>query len=117
MTDPLRILIVEDEGLIGLMLEEMVASLGHLVAANCFRLRDGVEKAQTLDFELAIVDIKLSDGTSAPILDILDRRNIPSIISSGYGDLGEVEIGNRPRLAKPYLAAELAKAIDQAILS
>jgi DNA-binding response OmpR family regulator len=115
MLNRLRVLIVEDEGFIGLLLEDMVTALGHAVAAICGTLKDGLEKAQALDFELAIVDIKLREETSAPILEILDRRQIPSIISSGYGDLEKSIVGSRPLLVKPYMPTNLAEAIRLAM--
>jgi CheY-like chemotaxis protein len=110
----LRVLIVEDETLIAMLIEDMVIELGHRVVAVCARLRDGLEKATGLDFDLAIVDVHLPDGISAPIVSALDGRSVPCVISSAYRDIPAPVYANRSRVFKPFGLAALAEAISQA---
>jgi DNA-binding NarL/FixJ family response regulator len=116
MTEPLRVLIVEDEGLVAMLLEDMADELGHHVVGTAFSLNDGLDKASTLELDLAIVDIRLPQGTSEPILKILDARGIRVVISSGFNDPEGAAFENRVQLSKPYEFEALKRAIDEVML-
>lgn len=111
-----RVLIVEDEMLIALMLQDMVAEAGLVVAAIANTLRAGVELAEREDVQLAILDINLNGEEAYPVAEILRARHIPFIFSTGYaGASVRPEYQGAPRLIKPYQQEMLTAAIAAAL--
>lgn len=107
-----RILVVEDEVMIAMLLEDMLADLGHAVVGPATRLEDGLELAASAEFELAVLDVNLNGRHSRPIADVLDRRGVPYILATGYGDLeGEGDGDGSSVLKKPFTSEDLAAAI------
>jgi DNA-binding response OmpR family regulator len=109
----LRILIVEDEMTIALLLEDMVTDLGHQPAALAMRLPQALELAETEDIDLAILDVNLDGRESFPVADILQRRGVPFLFATGYGS-GGIEPPYRDRLViqKPFSLEDLGRAIE-----
>ena len=68
MTDPLRILLVEDEALILMQLEALVEDAGHVVAGTAMRAGEAIELAGALRPDLAFVDLSLCDGGSGLVV-------------------------------------------------
>ncbi|TDK39085.1 response regulator [Rhizobium deserti] len=108
----LRILVVEDEMTIALLIEDMLSELGHEVVDLAMRLPQAVELAQRADFDLAILDVNLDGRKSFPVADILLERGIPFAFATGYGAAGiEPAYTGRPVLTKPFLMDDLETAI------
>ncbi len=102
MPEPQRILIVEDEPLIAMMLEDFLEALGKMHVATCDSVQSALATIADEHPDAAIIDVNLSGGEKSwPVADDLAARGIPFILSSG----GEETIdghGGRPRLTKPY---------------
>jgi len=110
------VLIVEDEMLIALMLQDMVAEMGLSVAGMAHSLGAGLDLARTVDVQLAILDINLNGEEAYPIADVLRSRGIPFIFSTGYGAGGiKAEYHSAPKLVKPYQQELLNSAIEAAL--
>ena len=99
----LRALLVEDEGSIALMLEDMLGALGCEIAASVARLAQACTVARTGSFDFAILDVNLGGELGFPVALILRERGIPFLFSTGYGE-GAVppEFGTYPVLNKPF---------------
>lgn len=111
-----RVLIVEDEMLIALMLQDMVAEAGLAVAAIANTLQTGIELAGREDVQLVILDINLNGEEAYPVAEILKARRIPFIFSTGYAEASvRPEFQTVPRLIKPYQQDMLIAAIDAAL--
>jgi DNA-binding response OmpR family regulator len=108
-----RILIVEDEMTIALLLEDMVIDLGH-EPALAMRLPQALQLAETADIDLAILDVNLDGRVSFPVADVLLRRGVPFLFATGYGS-GGIEPPYRDRLViqKPFSLEDLGRAIDK----
>jgi CheY-like chemotaxis protein len=115
-TAALRILVVEDELLIRMLLEDMLAELGHTVAGQAVRVGDALEAARTGDFDLAILDVNLSGETTAPVADALAERGTPFVFATGYGTHGLPEAHRgRPTLKKPFQMDGLKQMLEAAV--
>ncbi len=102
MPGPQRILIVEDEPLIAMMLEDFLEALGKVHVATCDSVRSALATIADEHPDAAILDVNLSGGEKSwPVADDLAKRGIPFILSSG-GEEMIVGHGDRPRLTKPY---------------
>jgi CheY-like chemotaxis protein len=107
-----RVLVVEDEMLIGMLLEDMLADLGHTVAAVVPRLKDAMVAAQQDNFDLAILDVHLHGESGFPVAESLIARGIPFVFATGYGERGLPEnYRNRPVLQKPFAKADLERVL------
>jgi DNA-binding response OmpR family regulator len=110
-----RVLIIEDEMLIALMLQDMVSDAGFAVEGIATSLMAGIDLARTADAHLAILDINLNGQEAYPIADILRARGVRLIFSTGYGAASlKQEYAFVPKLVKPYEQANLAAAIQAA---
>ncbi|WP_420136270.1 response regulator [Sphingomonas sp.] len=113
---PLRVLIVEDEMTIALLLEEMVEDLGHEVAGLAMRLPQAMELAQSRPLDLAILDVNLDGHMSYPVADLLKDRGVPYVFATGYGAPGiEAPYRNGVVIKKPYVMDDIRGAIADAV--
>ena len=107
-----RILVIEDEMLIGMLLEDMLADLGYEVAAVVARLKDALAAAQSQTFDLAILDVHLHGESAYPVAEALIARGIPFVFATGYGARGLPETyRERPVLQKPFAKDDLDRVL------
>ena len=107
-----RVLIVEDEGVVGLLLEDMLTDLGYEVAGVAARLGEGLQKAETEEYDCAILDVNLDGRPSFPIAEALTKRGTPFLCVTGYGAKGlDPDFAGHPVLATPFLQTELEAAL------
>ena len=110
----LRILIVEDEMTIALLMEDMVLDLGHQAAGLAMRLPQALQLAETADVDLAILDVNLDGRMSFPVAEVLMRRGVPFLFATGYGSGGiEAPYRDRVVIQKPFSLEDLSRAIDR----
>lgn len=108
----IRVLVVEDEGAIAMMIEEMLEELGCQVVASVARLATAREMASVVEIDLAILDVNLSGERVFPVADILRARGIPFLFSTGYGASGlPSEFAQCPVLHKPFAQSALQQKI------
>jgi DNA-binding response OmpR family regulator len=110
-----RVFVVEDEIIVSMELEHMLSQLGCHVLGTAGSLHDAIEKARRLEFDLAIVDLKLGRQSGEPVVEAVARRQIPLIITSG-DELGEADkLGIHMLLPKPFTLEELRLAVSFAL--
>ena len=73
-----RVLIVEDELMIRMLLQDMLADLGHTLAGEAGRIDEAVALAKQGDFDVAILDVNLNGQPILPVVEILVERGFPS---------------------------------------
>lgn len=113
---PLRILIVEDEALILMLLKDMISELGHLCAQSAARLEPALAAASAADYDLAILDVNLRGEETYPVAEIAATHRKPVIFATGYGEQGLPEAWrDRPILQKLFDADALKDAIAAAM--
>jgi CheY-like chemotaxis protein len=111
-----RVLIVEDELMIRMLLEGMLTDLGHTVAAEAGTIEEALKLARETDFDVAVLDVNLNNRPITPVAELLVERGVPFVFASGYGQRGVPEAyRNSPTLQKPFQVEALAQAIDAAL--
>jgi len=109
-----RILVVEDEFLIRMLLEDMLTDLGYDLVGMAGRVDEAAEMAQTKDFDLAILDVNLDGQDVYPVADVIGNRGLPFMFVTGYGGRGLPDnYRNRPTLQKPFQLDELKRMLAQ----
>jgi DNA-binding response OmpR family regulator len=110
----MRILLVEDEVMIALHMEDLLADLGHEVE-TATRLAEALEMAGRVECDFAILDVNLAGAVSFPVADILAERGVPFVFATGYGSAGVTPPYNqRTIMRKPVAQRDLSRAISAA---
>jgi len=113
-----RVLLVEDENLVAMLLEDMLAELGHSVVGPVARLKKGLEMAQREAIDLAILDVNINGEQVYPVAEALAARGIPFVFSTGYGERGlPPRYRDHPTLQKPFRQDDLEKLFAQVLPS
>ncbi len=114
----LKVLVIEDEAMVAMFVEDVLASLGHEVLAIVGRLDRATKLVTELPIDIAIVDVNLKGEKSYSLAKILEDRHIPFVFCTGYGSAGlDDKWKHTPTISKPFQAHELAAAISRAMLS
>jgi DNA-binding response OmpR family regulator len=109
-----RVLVVEDEMLVALMIEATLLDSGAQIVGPAAGLAEALRLARDEVIHAAILDINIRDGSSYPVADVLCERGIPFAFSSGYGEWAvEQRYRDRPLLTKPYTSGELEEKVRQ----
>ncbi len=109
-----RVIVVEDEMMIAMLLEDMLQDLGHTVVGVAGRLEAALELARGTDADLAILDVNLSGEASFPVAQVLTERGLPFMFATGYGNLGlEAPFQGTLTLKKPFELKDLSLALEQ----
>jgi CheY-like chemotaxis protein len=109
-----RILVVEDEPMIRILLEDMLGELGYTVAAEAARIDEALEATKNTDFDLAILDANLDGEPILPVADALVARGTPFVFATGYGELPK-PYRDRPMLTKPFQMDGLKQMLQSAL--
>jgi DNA-binding response OmpR family regulator len=111
-----RILIVEDETMIAMLIEDFLTDLGWNVAGMVGTLDRAMSMVQDADIDAVILDVNLNGEDTFAVADLLSGRGIPFIFATGYGLDGVVDrFRNVPTLTKPFHRDELDSALRQAM--
>jgi two-component sensor histidine kinase/CheY-like chemotaxis protein len=104
----MRLMVVEDELLVSMLLEDILTDLGAEVAGPYGRLADGLTAAKVERFDGAILDLNLAGQQAEPLADLLLARGVPFVFITGYQrDSIDRRYANVPVLPKPIDAAAL----------
>jgi len=107
-----RILVVEDELMIRMLLDGMLSDLGYTMTAEAGAIDDAMRLAKQADFDAAILDVNLNGEPITPVVEILVERGLPFVFATGYGQRGVPEAyRTSPTLQKPFQVEALAQAL------
>ena len=111
MADNLRILLVEDDVLIGMMLADMFDALGLPEPAQATSNDAALAIIAAESLAGALVDINLGDEKGWPIADALAVRGVPFAFTSGGGDILPPAHAHRKVVAKPFRISDIEAAL------
>jgi CheY-like chemotaxis protein len=104
-----RILVVEDEMLILMMIEAMLAELGCESVTTAATINQAVALVDEEVFDAAMLDVNLSGSNSYPVADALVARGVPFFFSTGNNGLHIMDrYSGTAVLRKPFLHEDLA---------
>ena len=114
MSGPRRILIVEDEPLIAMMLEDFLDALDCAHAGTADSVADALALVEKGGIDAAILDVNLRNGEQSwAIADALAAAGTPFILATGGGGDSIAEAHRaRPVLSKPFTMDAVEKALD-----
>jgi CheY-like chemotaxis protein len=105
-------LIVEDESVIGMLIEDALADIGLTTIGPVSRVPDALALAQRQDLAGAVLDVNLAGTPVYPVAEALLVRQIPFLFVTGYGEAGRPAHLQHVRvLTKPFIAGDLCNAV------
>ena len=111
-----RVLIIENDFLIGEMLHDMVADLGYAVTKVAHQLPSALDEISKENFDGALVNIGIDEQKhGSEIADILLAKNIPFAFVTGYGHALEQRHAGIPLLQKPFNIDQLRMVLEAII--
>jgi len=117
----MEILIVEDDKVLSLLLQKMIAEMGYNVNHAVSKGSDAIEKALSVDIDLILMDIMLEDDIDGieAYRQIREDKDVPVIYITGNSDQTNKEkagsIGFHDFLAKPVAYSDLQRSITRLI--
>ena len=104
-----RVLVVEDEMLILIMIEDMLADLGCKSVTSATTIDKALALIKAKVFDVALLDVNLDGNDGHPVGEALSARGVPFVYSTGNtGQNLRDGYSDRPVLRKPYKYEELA---------
>jgi CheY-like chemotaxis protein len=111
-----RVLVVEDEYLVAVLIEEILESAGCVVTGPIPRLPEALDAVDRDTYDAAVLDINLGGDRIDPVAKALSKRNVPFAFVTGYGALGlPGDYAERPRLCKPFKIADLLGMVSNLV--
>jgi PAS domain S-box-containing protein len=107
-----RLLLVEDEALVGMMMKDALTELGFAVIGPFGRVADAMQAARHEKFNAAVLDINVKGEMVYDLADAIAARDIPLIFVTGYGSEAiEERFKQVPVLQKPVDKAALKRVL------
>lgn len=112
-----KVLVLEDETLVSMMVEDMLMDLGCEIVGPFARLDQAVSAVNGgLQIDLALLDVNLGGERSFPVAELLAEKGVPFVFTTGYDESGMPDAWrSRPALRKPFMMHEMANALRGAI--
>ncbi len=110
----MRVLVVEDEALVAMLMEDMLADQGCTVVATAPRLDEALAHAEnpSLEIDVAVLDLNLAGENTYAVAGALQKRGVPFVFATGYGAGGlPAEWQGRPTLQKPFTAGDVTAVL------
>jgi light-regulated signal transduction histidine kinase (bacteriophytochrome) len=113
----LSILMVEDQLLIAMDVQTMLAHEGAATVETASSVKEALHSLTIFQPDIAILDVNLGNGSSLPVAHALVARGIPFVFATGYGETSLIptELGHVPIVRKPYDITALMGALTTAM--
>jgi len=119
MTDVLsgrRVLVVEDESLVAMLLETILEDMGCSPVGPAANVDDGLSMATDEALDAALLDVNVAGRAVFPVADALKARGVPFVFSTGYGEGGlPDDWRGHPTIQKPFTESAVRDALIKAM--
>jgi CheY-like chemotaxis protein len=106
-------MLVEDEGLIALMLEDMIEDLGCEIAVSAAAVAPALAWLDAGgEADVALLDVNLGGEAVFPVAEALTRRGVPFAFTTGYGEAHDARFRHAPLLSKPIKQERLQRLLE-----
>jgi CheY-like chemotaxis protein len=113
-----RVLVVEDEPLIAVMLQEWLVELGYQTIGPAGTVAKSLDLINSGKPDAAVLDVSLGSQDSAAVADLLRERGVPFAFATGYAVNGmATRYPGALTLAKPYDFAAVRKVLAELLAS
>lgn len=113
----LRLLLVEDEALVAMLVHDVISDAGAVVVCAAPNVDAAILVLDTETLDGAILDVNLSGELVDPVAHELIARNIPFVFLTGYGRSGVADrFPDATVVTKPFEDAQLLAAVKRALL-
>lgn len=112
-----RVLVVEDESLVAMLLETILEDMGCQPVGPASNIDEGLAMAMdTPDLDAALLDVNVAGRQIFPVAQALKDRGVPFVFSTGYGEGGLPDEwrGNRT-IQKPFTEEAVRQALMEAM--
>jgi two-component SAPR family response regulator len=111
-----RVLIVEDEAMIAMMIEDMLAEIGCEIVGPASHIAEALRVIESEDFDAAVLDVNVNGLQIFPVAAALRSKGVPFVFATGYGASGiSSEYSDEPVLQKPFKQEQLENALDRVL--
>ncbi|WP_374514202.1 response regulator [Brevundimonas sp.] len=112
-----RILVVEDESLVAMLLETILEDMGCTAVGPAATVDDGLALATDGErLDAALLDVNVAGRQVFPVAEILQRNGVPFVFSTGYGEGGlPDQWRGHPTIQKPFTEAAVQDALMKAM--
>jgi two-component SAPR family response regulator len=110
-----RILVVEDEALIAVMVEDMLIEMGGEVVGPAATVDDALEMARGETLDAAVLDVNVRGRRIDPVAEALMARGVPVLFATGYGEVRLASGAPVTVIDKPYTQDKLSRGIAAAM--
>jgi CheY-like chemotaxis protein len=108
-----RLLLVEDEMVVGMFMQELLQTIGYRSTDPIGRLSDAMAMAATERFDGAILDMNLNGEIIYPLAELLTEQSVPFVFVTGYAPHSvDPRFTAVPILQKPVLQEDLADILQ-----
>jgi CheY-like chemotaxis protein len=112
----LKVLVVEDEALVSMLVEDMLTDLGCAIVGPAAEIEEALRLAGSADIDAALLDVNLGGRPIFPVADALKARGVPFAFASGYGEAGLTEDHKGATvLQKPFREADLRRVLESLV--
>lgn len=113
-----RVLIVEDDAMISMMLQDLLEDMGCQVVSVASRLGEAQRKSEVDDFDVALLDVNLRGERTFPVAEAMRQRRRPFVLTTGYATtILPDSLRAATLLQKPYRRQDLETALWDAMHS
>jgi two-component SAPR family response regulator len=111
----MRVLVVEDEAIVGIMIEDFHGDFGYSVVGSVKNMQTAALLAATEKIDVAVVNINISGQAATAVADNLIERGIPFLFVSGYEKMRGARYAPIPLLRKPFEPEDLHDAVGRVL--
>lgn len=112
-----RILVVEDEMIVAMLIEDILTDAGATVVGPAARVARALDLLTEVDgVDAALLDVNLAGEMTTPVAEELRRRGIPFAFATGYGAAGVPDgFSGQPLLQKPFQEQDLNRVMAEVL--
>ena len=114
-TKAIRVLVIEDEALVGMMIEDFLGDFGYSVVGPIENPEAAIFLAATEQIDVTVVDINISGQVATAVADKLIEREIPFLFVSSYEKMRGTRYASISLLRKPFMPEDLHDAVERVL--